>query len=81
MIDYNNQRNVDYPTHIKWREDVQHNVVGVERGPGYEEDDTGRDQNAVGLLSASQLAGEAGIVNGGGDGCRAQRLTDSKISY
>ena len=56
-----------YPTHIKWREDVQHNVVDVERCPGDEEDDAGRYQNAVRLLPASQLAGDAGIVDGGDD--------------
>ena len=56
-----------YPTHIKWREDVQHNVVGVERCPGDKEDDASGDQNAVRLLSTSQLAGDAGIVDSGDD--------------
>ena len=50
--------------YIEWCEDVQYHVVDVERGPGDEEDDADGDQEAIGLLPASQLANGSGSGDG-----------------
>ena len=51
-------------TYIEWCEDVQYHVVDVERGPGDEEDDADRDQKAICLFPASQVANGSGSVDG-----------------